>query len=44
MFNRNVIKMTALCLTFIALLSASVIAQKQNNSPLPQVLGLTTPV
>ncbi len=41
MLNRHVIKITALCLTFFALLSASIVAQKQDDSP--KVTGLTIP-
>lgn len=43
MFTKNVIKMTALCLSFFAMLSATVVAQKQDNSLQPQVLGTTVP-
>jgi len=38
MFNRNVIKMTALSLSFFAMLLATVIAQKQDNSQASQPL------
>jgi hypothetical protein len=41
MFYKNLIKATALCLTFFALLSASAIAQKQDDSP--KVSGATIP-